>query len=69
MTNDEMLSQMADMLEAQTVKMTVFIENTITKRLDSLYDGYMLTNEKQWALIQKMEALEDRIARLESQAS
>ena len=69
MTNEEMITQISEMLEAQTVKMTVLIENTVAKRLDSLFDGYMLTHEKQWELERKMRSLEERIEKLENEAS
>ncbi len=54
MTNEEMIKKIADMLEEQTVKINLLLENTVSKRLDSLYDGYMLTHEKQWELEQQM---------------
>lgn len=44
------------------------IENDVTKRIDSLFDGYMLTHEKQWELERKVGALEKRIEQLEIKA-
>ncbi len=61
-------ARVSDLLETQTVKIAVLIENTVTKRLDALFDGYVLTHEKQWELERKFEALEDRILLLENQA-
>jgi polyhydroxyalkanoate synthesis regulator phasin len=68
MTNEEMIAHISEMLEAQTTKMTLLIENTIAKRLDSLFDGYMLTREKQIRLENRVDSLEDRVDRLEGQA-
>ena len=33
--------------EGSESRMKVFIENTVTKRIDALFDGYKLTHEKQ----------------------
>lgn len=49
------------------------IENKITKRIDSLFDGYKLTHEKQWEqdrviefLQTKMEEMQLRLLALEN---
>ena len=47
----------------------ILIENTITKRLDSLFDGYKLTHEKQYELERKVEALEQRLIALEEKTA
>ncbi len=72
MDNQELLNQIAMMMEEQTrqieerIKIVeIKIENEVTKRIDSLFDGYKLTHEKQWELERKMETLERRIERLE----
>ncbi len=65
MTNEEMLNQVAEMLEEHTRRIEIKIENEVTKRIDALFDGYKLNHEKQWELERKMEALEKRIERLE----
>ncbi len=51
----------------------ILIENQVSKRIDSLFDGYKLTHEKQWELERETEALkaktdelQARIAALES---
>lgn len=64
MTNDELLAQVADLLEQQTTRIELKIELDVTKRIDALFDGYQLTHEKQWELERKLEALEGRIERL-----
>ena len=72
MTNEELLNQLAAMMEAQTKQLDdeiksikITIENDLTKRIDALFDGYKLNHEKQWELERKVEALEKRIERLE----
>lgn len=47
----------------------ILIENTITKRLDSLYDGYKLTHEKQYELEREAQKLRNRIDSLETRLS
>ena len=51
----------------------ILIENSVGKRIDTLFDGYKLTHEKQWELERETEALkaktdelQARIAALES---
>ena len=39
----------------------IYIENNVTKRLDSLADGYMLTHEKQQTQGQEIEKLKDQV--------
>lgn len=41
------------------------LENNLTTRLESLFDGYKLTHEKQWEMERKMEQLERRLEALE----
>lgn len=65
MTNEEMLNQVAEMLEEHTRRIEIKIENEVSKRIDALFDGYKLTHEKQWELEKKVDSLEKRIERLE----
>ena len=46
-------------------EITLNLEKNLTTRLDSLFDGYKLTHEKQWELERKMEQLEKRLEALE----
>ena len=46
----------------------ILIENDVSKRIDSLFDGYKLAHEKQWELERKMEQLEKRLEALEAKA-
>ena len=69
----ELLEQMAKMLDEQTRKIELKIENDVTKRIDALFDGYKLTHEKQWelergtaALKAQVDDLQIRLAALEN---
>ncbi len=77
MDNKELLEQIVAMMERQTTdlnqrieesetRMKVFIENTVTKRIDTLFDGYKLAHEKQWELEHKTEALQAQMENLET---
>lgn len=46
----------------------ILIENDVSKRIDSLFDGYKLAHEKQWELERKVERLEKRLEALEARA-
>jgi len=72
MDSNDLLNQIAQMLEQQTHHMDeqirrveLKIENDVTKRLDALTDGYKLNHEKQFELERRLEALERRLERLE----
>lgn len=61
MDNNELLLQIAEMMERQTTEIKIFIENQVTKRVDSLFDGYKLTHEKQWELERRTETLQNQL--------
>jgi len=44
----------------------VFIENNVSKKIESLFDCYKLNHEKQWELERKTEHLEAQIADLKT---
>ena len=46
----------------------ILIEKDVSKRIDSLFDGYKLAHEKQWELERKVEQLEKRLEALEARA-
>lgn len=64
---DEKIDGLAVRLEQQDEKLNdltgivLNLENNLTNRIESLFDGYKLTHEKQWELEHKMEALEKRL--------
>lgn len=78
MIDKEMLEQfqmiiqcMADMenrlnqkiADAET-RINIKIENEVSKRIDTLFDGYKLTHEKQWELERQTEALKAQVDEL-----
>lgn len=69
MTNEELMSQIADMLEQQTARIELKIDLDVSKKIEALFDGYKLTHEKQWELEKKIAELERRIEDLEIRAS
>ena len=73
MDNNELLTQIAAMMEQQSSQLKLYIENHVEKKIQALTDGYKLTHEKQWELERETEALkaktdelQARIAALES---
>lgn len=76
MDNNELLRQIASMMEVQqeqfsqkleehAKRIELKIEHDVTNKIEALFDGYKLTHEKQWELERKVEQLERRIERLE----
>lgn len=71
MTDAEMLEQfqmltetVSRMIDASEHRMKVYMENQIGKRIDSLFDGYKLTHEKQWELERETEKLKEQVSDL-----
>ena len=63
---ESMENRINQKIEESETRMKVFIENTVTKRIDSLFDGYKLAHEKQWELEHKTEALQAKVDGLET---
>ncbi len=53
-------------IEESETRTRVFIENEVTKRIDTLFDGYKLTHEKQWELERETENLKHQVNDLQS---
>ena len=77
MDYQELLNQIAQMLEqseARTVqrmqdletRLSLKMENEIVRRIDSLFDGYKLTHEKQWELEHRTEQLQNQVNDLQA---
>lgn len=72
MDNNELLQQVATLIREQTemlskqiqeseTRTNMKIENEVAKRIESLFDGYKLTHEKQWELEKRIEAIEKKL--------
>ncbi len=73
MTDNEMLEQfqlvvdsVQKMIEESEHRMKVYMELKLEKRMDSLFDGYKLTHEKQWELEHETEVLKQQIDDLQT---
>lgn len=77
MTNEELMEQIISVMQQQTdtlVEMMdqkirdvkVIIENDVSKRIDSLFDGYKLAHEKQWELEHETEKLKEQVNDLQT---
>lgn len=80
MDHQELLNQVLAAMQEQTevltkmvqdveLRINVKIENEVTKRIDSLFDGYKLVHEKQWELEHEVIALKERLERLEAKVA
>lgn len=56
-------------MKGQIKETRIQIENDVTKRIESLFDGYKLVHEKQWDLERRCDKLEQRLAELEKKVS
>lgn len=73
MTDAETLEQfqmltetVSRMIDASEHRMKVYMENQIGKRIDSLFDGYKLTHEKQWELERETEKPKEQVSDLQN---
>ena len=77
----DLIAQIAEMMEQQTqglmnyidsridgleTRTQVFIENNVSKKIESLFDGYKLNHVKQWELERKTEHLEAQLEDLKT---
>lgn len=62
-------SQLNGEIRESELRTRIFIENQVNKRLDSLYDGYKLTHEKQWELERDTESLKEQVSTLRDRLS
>lgn len=52
---------LSEMMDEKIRGVKVLIENDIVKRMDTLFDGYKRTHEKQWELERNIEALQAQV--------
>ena len=65
---DTLIEMMDSKIKESETRINIKIENDVSKRIDSLFDGYKLAHEKQWELERKMDQLEKRLEALEAKA-
>ncbi len=73
MLDPEMLEQfqmvvnsVQNMIEHSEHRMKIYLETEVSKRIDSLFDGYKLTHEKQWELEKETERLKKQVDDLQT---
>lgn len=59
-------ARLEDKIKASEARTKVFIENTVSKRIDALFDGYKLTHEKQWELEHETRRLQEQVSDLQT---
>ena len=56
-------------IKESEARINIKIENEVCKRIDSLFDGYKLTHEKQWELERETQALKEQVEELQTRLS
>lgn len=59
-------ARLTQKIEESELRTKIFVENNVSKKIESLFDGYKLTHEKQWELERRMERLEQIIEELQA---
>ena len=60
------VNSVQNMIENSEHRMKIYMETEVNKRIDSLFDGYKLTHEKQWELEKETERLKKQVDDLQS---
>ena len=60
----DMESRLNKKIEDAETRINNKLENEVTKRIDSLFDGYKLVHEKQWELERQAESMKIQIEEL-----
>ena len=63
---DTLLEMMQTQIHESETRINIKIENEVSKRIESLFDGYKLTHEKQWELERETEKLKEQINALQT---
>ena len=62
---EQRLTQYMDTrIQESETRIRTYIENDVSKRIESLFDGYKLVHEKQWELERQTEAMKAQIVEL-----
>lgn len=62
---EQRLTQYMDTrIQESETRIRTYIENDVSKRIESLFDGYKLVHEKQWELERQTEAMKAQILEL-----
>ena len=61
-------NKLSQRIEDNTALINLKIENDVTKRIELLFDGYKLINERQWESDHRVNELETRVERVEIKA-
>ena len=60
------VNSVQNMIEHSEHRMKIYLETEVSKRIDSLFDGYKLTHEKQWELEKETERLKKQVDDLQT---
>lgn len=61
----EMRQDLRQEIAESKTEVMAYIENTTNKRIDSLFDGYVSTRERQDAVQKELETMRERLTQLE----
>jgi hypothetical protein len=62
---EQRLTQYMDTrIQESETRIRTYIENDVSRRIESLFDGYKLVHEKQWELERQTEAMKAQILEL-----
>jgi predicted nucleic acid-binding Zn-ribbon protein len=59
-----LIQQIDAKIQESETRINLKIENEVSKRIESLFDGYKLVHEKQWELERQTEAMKTQIEEL-----
>ena len=66
---EELKEEFQTGIKESETRINLKIENEVSRRIDSLFDGYKLTHEKQWELERKTDEMQRQIENLQNRLS
>lgn len=61
--------EMRQEIKQSETRTQIYIENSVTKKIEALFDGYKLTHEKQWEMQRELDEIKRRLDALENRTA
>lgn len=61
--------EMRQEIKQSETRTQIYMENSVTKKIEALFDGYKLTHEKQWEMQRELDEIKRRLDALENRTA
>lgn len=63
---DSKFAGVQEEIQSAEARISLKVENEVSRKIEALFDGYKLTHEKQWELERETERLKEQLGDLET---